>query len=35
VPALEIIEARGQNGVSLYLELTGDLTAAMNPSVFE
>jgi len=35
VPALEIIEARGQNGVSLYLELTGDLTSAMNPSVFE
>ena len=34
VPALEIIEARG-NGVSRYFELTGDLAAAMEPSVFE
>lgn len=25
VPPLEIMEARGQNGISLYLELTGDL----------
>ncbi len=33
VPSLEILEARGQNGVSVYLELTGDLTRALSPSV--
>ncbi len=33
VPSLEILEARGQNGVSVYLELTGDLTRALSPNV--
>ena len=33
VPALEIMEARGQNGASLYLELTGDLKRTISPSV--
>lgn len=33
MPALEIVEARGQNGASFYLELTGDQKWAMNPSV--
>jgi molybdopterin/thiamine biosynthesis adenylyltransferase len=33
VPALEILEARGQNGVSVYLELTGDHVKALSPSV--
>ncbi len=31
VPALEILEARGQNGVSVYLELSGDVASAMSP----
>lgn len=35
VPALEIVEARGQNGASCYLELTGDLKTAMSPIVPE
>jgi adenylyltransferase/sulfurtransferase len=33
VPALEILEARGQNGVSVYLELTGDAAQALGPTV--
>jgi|RhiMethySRZTD1v2_1073278.scaffolds.fasta_scaffold323713_2 adenylyltransferase/sulfurtransferase len=32
VPPLEIMEARGQNGVSVYLELTGDLKRALSPN---
>ena len=35
IPSLEILEARGQNGVSVYLELTGDLATALSPSVSE
>jgi molybdopterin/thiamine biosynthesis adenylyltransferase len=35
VPALEIVEARGQDGAVCYLELTGDLEWAMHPSVSE
>lgn len=33
VPPLEILEARGQNGVSVYLELTGDAASALSPTV--
>lgn len=33
VPSLEILEARGQNGVSVYLELTGDVATALSPTV--
>jgi hypothetical protein len=33
IPALEILEARGQNGVSVYLELTGDVAQALSPAV--
>ena len=33
VPPLEILEARGQNGVSVYLELTGDAANALSPTV--
>lgn len=33
VPSLEILEARGQNGVSVYLELTGDVASALSPTV--
>jgi len=33
VPPLEILEARGQNGVSVYLELTGDVASALSPTV--
>lgn len=33
VPALDIMEARGQNSASCYLELTGDAGWAMNPSL--
>jgi adenylyltransferase/sulfurtransferase len=33
VPVLEVVEARGQNGASCYLELTGDVKWAMSPSV--
>lgn len=35
VPALEIMEARGQNGVSVYVELTGDAAKALSPTVSE
>jgi len=35
VPALEILEARGQNGVSVYVELTGDAAKALSPTVSE
>lgn len=31
VPVLEIVEARGQNGASCYLEFTGDLKSALSP----
>lgn len=33
VPSLEIMEARGENGVSVYLELTGDEASALSPTV--
>ena len=33
IPALEILEVRGQNGVSAYLELSGDLEQALSPTV--
>jgi molybdopterin/thiamine biosynthesis adenylyltransferase len=31
IPSLDILEARGQNGVSVYLELSGDLEKALSP----
>ena len=33
VPPLEILEARGQNGVSVYLELSGDAASELSPTV--
>lgn len=33
VPPLEILEARGQNGASVYLELSGDAASALSPTV--
>ena len=33
IPPLEILEARGQNGVSVYLELTGDAAQTLSPTV--
>jgi molybdopterin/thiamine biosynthesis adenylyltransferase len=33
IPSLEILEARGQNGVSVYLELSGDVASALSPTV--
>ena len=32
IPPLEILEARRQNGVSVYLELTGDAAKALSPT---
>ena len=33
IPSLEILEARGQNGVSVYLELAGDVSKTLSPAV--